>query len=573
MKESAGNPNDTIALSVVLCTRNRAPVLGRCLERLDTAAVVAHRGEVLLVDNGSRDGTWKEMEDWVARTGCIARAIMEPAAGLSRARNTGLFHARGDVILFLDDDCYLEEGYIDKLMCRLPGADFAIVGGRARNFDMGESRYGTNKRAEFEKYGPGDFLKTGTFQGTNFAMKRCVYETIGGFDTTLGAGTPFRSEDIDYIARALRAGFRAAHLPELLVFHHHGRQEGEEIRLLENANAIAAGAYYAKFLSWGHWNYLAGWLGTFRMNFKKRFLREIAGAVLFLLRRPDRRRQLLPPSYPGVTGGALPRAVYRYVRMPLFRLRTPRRMVSYCIGTSKSGTHSIWLMLHGGRRAMHELEDNLMVEAALGKADGTLTGPHLERFLRERDRRVWLEMDSSNLNIHFLPELLRLHPGAQFILTVRDAKSWVDSEINHFLAHPFPGHWRAMWDRRYRAGVFYHPAEEEPLARRGLYTLEGYLRYWEEHNRLALDLVPRGQLLVVPTRDITPSIPKIAAFLGMSRNEISEERAHSFAAAKKFGVLDELDPDYVDRKVREFCGPLTDRLFPEPREHTAGGKV
>ncbi len=562
MKAFAGSRPGNIPLSIVLCTCNRGATLERCLEKLDAAAVQRHGGEIVLVDNASTDNTPVVLETWAATAPCPVFVVREPRGGLSHARNTGLLHACGEVIIFHDDDCYLADGYIDHVMAKLPHARYSLVGGQVRNFDMSESQYGTNDRSDFEEYGPGDFLKAGAFQGTNFAMKRKVYEAIGGFETFLGAGagTPFRSEDIDYFARALRAGFYAAHLPELLVFHHHGRQVGEGIRKLDNANAIAAGAYYMKFILQGQWNYFAGWLGTFRMNFKKKFLREVFGALLYIFNRPEKKQRLLSPPYPGVTSraGAF---IYKYLRMPFFRLRTPRRMVSHCIGTSKSGTHSVWLLFHGALRAMHELEDDLMIQAALGKMEGTLTKPRIESFIKERDRRVWLELDSSNLNIHFLPELLQLHPNARFVLTVRSPRAWVDSEINHFLAHPFPDHWRKMWDLRYRASVFTHPPEEALLAERGLYTLDGYLRYWVEHNQLALDLIPREQLLILNTKMITPSISKLANFLDVEQADVWTDRAHSFGAAAKFGIIDSLDSDYVDRKVDEICGGLM-KLFP-----------
>ncbi len=91
------------ALSVVVCTRNRARLLTACLASLDEQSLERDQYEVVVVDNGSADGTPALLNRWRgAATGRVA--VREPVVGLSTARNRGLAIATGEVVAFLDDD-------------------------------------------------------------------------------------------------------------------------------------------------------------------------------------------------------------------------------------------------------------------------------------------------------------------------------------------------------------------------------------------------------------------------------------------------------------------------------------
>ena len=104
-------------ISVIICTRNRAHALR---ESLDSVRIAAGDGapsvELVVVDNGSTDSTYATVETWAKDLPpeLPVRLVREPRAGLSIARNTGVANARGDIILFTDDDCRLESDYRDK---------------------------------------------------------------------------------------------------------------------------------------------------------------------------------------------------------------------------------------------------------------------------------------------------------------------------------------------------------------------------------------------------------------------------------------------------------------------------
>jgi glycosyltransferase involved in cell wall biosynthesis len=94
-------------LSVVIPSYNRAPVLARCLDAL--AEQDPPPDEVVVVDDGSTDATPVVLSDrdWV-------RAVRRPNGGRSAAKNTGYQAARGDVVLFMDDDVIATPGLVGR---------------------------------------------------------------------------------------------------------------------------------------------------------------------------------------------------------------------------------------------------------------------------------------------------------------------------------------------------------------------------------------------------------------------------------------------------------------------------
>lgn len=91
-------------VSVVIPTYNRSTALLRTLDALAAQSVPPL--EVIIVDDGSNDGTAAAVEQWLARRDCRAtvQLVCQSNAGPGAARNRGLAAARGDLVLFLGDD-------------------------------------------------------------------------------------------------------------------------------------------------------------------------------------------------------------------------------------------------------------------------------------------------------------------------------------------------------------------------------------------------------------------------------------------------------------------------------------
>jgi glycosyltransferase involved in cell wall biosynthesis len=119
-----------IDISVVICTRNRAGPLGVLLEsmtRLDIPAGL--RWELLIVDNGSTDGTAAVVESFAARL--PVRCVREDKAGLSNARNRGVAEALGRYICWTDDDVAIDGGWLAAYAAAFAmHPEAAVFGGR-----------------------------------------------------------------------------------------------------------------------------------------------------------------------------------------------------------------------------------------------------------------------------------------------------------------------------------------------------------------------------------------------------------------------------------------------------------
>lgn len=179
------------------------------------------------------------------------------------------------------------------------------------------------------------------------------------------------------------------------------------------------------------------------------------------------------------------------------------------------------------------------------------------------DKQLQLELSSSQLNYFILDILVSEFTQANFILTIRDCYSWLDSFINHQLSRNCSPEWKKLRDIRFKSGQFQYVQQKRPLEERGLYTLDGYFSYWAEHNRKVLTTVPKERLLVVRTHEIAKAIEQIADFVDVPTNTLNAEKSHSFKTHNKFNILSEIDKDFLEQKVYQHCKVLMDKIFPD----------
>ena len=213
-------------------------------------------------------------------------------------------------------------------------------------------------------------------------------------------------------------------------------------------------------------------------------------------------------------------------------------------------------------RSLHEADSELVIDSIFDFIDGRIDRGQLALIIRSRDNRLQLEVDSSQLNYFLLDILLQEFEEAKFILTIRDCYSWMDSFINHQLAHRSSPLWDRLRDLRFRPDQFQHSEEETLLKEHGLYTLDGYLSYWAAHNRNVLQRISSDRLFIVRTDEISKRAREIAAFAGVPESKINPGKSHSFKAVAKYNLLSGIPPDFLERKVHVHCRTLMDQFFP-----------
>ncbi len=242
-----------------------------------------------------------------------------------------------------------------------------------------------------------------------------------------------------------------------------------------------------------------------------------------------------------------------------------RRTRLYCVGTGKSGTHSIGRMFSKTVRAKHEPEAKQLMEKFISWQNGVIDEAQFTQWLIERDRRMALEVDSSTLNRNILDILLREFADARFILTIRDCYSWCDSLLNHHIRfnNEIDPLWKQMGKWRMHPERFKHAPEERLLQEQGFHTLDCYFSYWARHNSGVLERVPSDRLFVVRTDEIGRKAFEIANFAGLPRRAVLVENTHEYKNPSKKPILTQIDRDFLEASVERHCRPLMSRFFPE----------
>jgi GT2 family glycosyltransferase len=224
-------------VSVVVATCCNAAVLQRCVRSILDCDDVP--GEVIVVENRPGASATRRMltEEFPGER--RVRYVEEPRRGASRARNAGLAHARGDVVAFVDDDVVVDRGWIRRSVDALTRSDdAACCTGLILPLELeSESQLLLDQFAAFGKgfqrkaYSlPGaradDPLLPYTVgsigSGASMVFRTEVVRRLGGFDTTLGPGTPTTgAEDLELLLRVLRAGQTVVYEPSAIVWHQH----------------------------------------------------------------------------------------------------------------------------------------------------------------------------------------------------------------------------------------------------------------------------------------------------------------------------------------------------------------
>lgn len=208
-------------LSVVVPTLDRAGMLEGCLASLLDQTYPAGRYEVVVVDNGSADGTEavvRAAADAAGGGGGAARVlyVAEPRRGVNTARNAGIAAASGDVICFVDDDELAPRAHLERLAELLRSDATALaVGGPVQgrhtsavrtcsSCSIGDARLDQEERAYVDR-----------LLGGNVAVRRRAFSAAGPFDPELSG----RGDENEWFHRA---GGPFLYDPALVLWHRTG---------------------------------------------------------------------------------------------------------------------------------------------------------------------------------------------------------------------------------------------------------------------------------------------------------------------------------------------------------------
>ncbi len=213
-----GSSNSGALISVVIPVRNGERTISACLNSLSSQSLSPD--EIIVVDNGSTDGTVSLVKEWSLTHGMFQMQLtFEGKPGPSAARNRGARIARGRHLAFLDADCVASPDWLQTISKQLRSGNSGAVGGpyqghvslpaieryAAVSWFFGVPEESVSCRHPFVSR----FLL-----GGNTALLKKHFESAGGFNETLTVG-----EDLDLSFRLKKEGVSIRLLQDLAVLH------------------------------------------------------------------------------------------------------------------------------------------------------------------------------------------------------------------------------------------------------------------------------------------------------------------------------------------------------------------
>lgn len=223
---TTATPLDTTAphVSVIIPVFNQWRYTAACLEALRNTLPPQIRTEIIVVDNASTDETVTALPEWQRRWGTIRVERLPTNTGFSPACNRGAELARGEYLLFLNNDTEPTAGWLPPLIAEVQQPGVGIVAPKLlypETRTINHAGYVFNEGRFYGIYHdrPSDLPganKPRTYQavlGACILLRRDVFESLGRFSLE-------GLEDIDLCLKARERGLASRYVPTSVVLHH-----------------------------------------------------------------------------------------------------------------------------------------------------------------------------------------------------------------------------------------------------------------------------------------------------------------------------------------------------------------
>lgn len=181
-------------ISAIICTYNREKYLPGVLDSLKRQTLDTSKFEIILVNNNSTDRTEAISQQFEKGNPSIKyHYCIETNQGLSFARNRGIQESNFELVTFIDDDAFLAEDYLEKVVDYFNENSTSVALGSKillhyeGTIPKWENKY-INSLLGF--YNPGDEAFTYNSKdyprGSNMSFRISVFDQVGDFNTNLG---------------------------------------------------------------------------------------------------------------------------------------------------------------------------------------------------------------------------------------------------------------------------------------------------------------------------------------------------------------------------------------------------
>ena len=227
------------SLSIVIPTFNGLTHLKECLGALQDTIPRRLDVEIIVIDDASTDGTRSFLKEWAEQEFRLKVIRTEENSGFIVSSNRGADEARGEILVFLNDDTVPLPGWLPPLVQTfLTDPTAGAVGGKLIYPDgtlqeAGGVIFSDGSGANFGRHDidPGAPLysyvrEVDYCSGALLATRRSLFWELGGFDV---AFVPAYYEDTDYCFKVRKRGFRVLFQPRCTVIHFEGASSGTDL--------------------------------------------------------------------------------------------------------------------------------------------------------------------------------------------------------------------------------------------------------------------------------------------------------------------------------------------------------
>jgi glucosyl-dolichyl phosphate glucuronosyltransferase len=219
-------------ISLVIPTYNRAHVLKRALHSAVNLDYPSDRYEIIVVDNGSADATAAVVKD--AQDGAPKRKInyiREERLGLHNARHAGVWAAKGNILVFTDDDATFDPGWLRAYAAAFDAhPEMVAAGGPVRaSWEAPPPKWLVEFMGEAKTFGVLSLMEPyndfrlnsdGEFFGVNMAIRANVLLEMGGFNPDTFGDLWFGDGETGLNHKLWNHRMLIGYVPEALVYHH-----------------------------------------------------------------------------------------------------------------------------------------------------------------------------------------------------------------------------------------------------------------------------------------------------------------------------------------------------------------
>jgi glycosyltransferase involved in cell wall biosynthesis len=228
-----------MSVSVVITCHDEERTIEQAVRSVEGQAAFEHVLEIIVVDDGSRDGSKLVLERLAGEIEKL-RLIETPGLGQSAARNRALREARGELIALLDGDDFWAPEKLERQLSAFGRSEhIGLVYGDFVDFsrdDVADGRVITVRRfhpgssSHFRDY----FVHDGPIMPSTVVVRRSVFDDVGPFDESLRIG-----EDAEFHLRVAEK-WRFCHVPGAFTFkrRHPGQLSWRLADFLPSASAV-----------------------------------------------------------------------------------------------------------------------------------------------------------------------------------------------------------------------------------------------------------------------------------------------------------------------------------------------